>query len=92
MEVKLFHMRDRSPPGGPKYEVAAYGTEQGIQFRLIHTHIDPPTETDIYSLSYTEALQMSDDIEKGKPRERYGTAGSGFETRNWDWKDRANEP
>jgi hypothetical protein len=34
---------------------------------------------------------MSDDIEKGKPRERHGTAGSGLDTWNWDWKDRAEE-
>jgi hypothetical protein len=89
MEVKLFHMRSFSPPGG--MELAAFGTEQGIQFRLINPHTDPPTETDVYSISYTETLQMSDDIEKGRPRERYGTAGSGLETLNWDWRDRADE-
>jgi hypothetical protein len=71
--------------------MAVYGTAQGIQFRLIHTHTDPPTETAFYSIGYTEALQMSDDIEEGQPQERYGTAGSGLETWNWDGKDRANE-
>jgi hypothetical protein len=91
MEVKLFHMRDFSPPEGSKIEVTAYGTEQGIQFRLVNPLTDPPSETAFYSIGYTEILQMSDDIEKGKPRERYGTAGSGLETWNWDWKDRADE-
>lgn len=38
MEVRLFHMRDFSPADGAKIEIAACDTEQGIQFRLIHTH------------------------------------------------------
>jgi hypothetical protein len=88
MEKKLFHLRSFNPRG---LEFAAFGTEQGIQFRFIDPQTEPPTENDVYSISYTEMLQMSDDIEKGKPRERYGTAGSGLETWNWDWKDRAEE-
>lgn len=78
MQVKLYAWMERGSPGEPNNEMALYATEQGIQLRRYYP--DHPTfHSDLYSISYTEVVELSYDFEKGRPKGRYGVGGSGLE-------------
>jgi hypothetical protein len=62
------------------------GTEQGIQVRLTGPGGEEIEHMDQVSISYTELLRLSYDMEKGELRPPCGHGGSGLEVNNPVWK------
>lgn len=88
MEMRFFGLRHRTKPGNWVF-FELVGTEQGLQVRGTEMNdkgevVDGPV--DHFSISYTEVLQLSDDIEKGKLAPPYGIVGNGLNTESEVWQ------
>lgn len=91
MEWQLVSSSVPEPEPGHYLNVWVFATEQGLQVRIAEIPYDkPPGEGwkvhDTFSMSYTEVLALSYDVEKGRFGGPYGLPGDGLNFQLW--KDR----
>jgi len=92
MEMELLttdgDVADMMELGITSLRFAVVGTEQGLQVRITTKQGDEVLrDAAVYmSVSYTDVLRLSFDMEQGKLNPPYGIPGTGLEVNHWLWK------